>query len=76
MTTHQTNKLFLPTTTNENSLIVDKNSIPFLVAILDIMVQTLSSHSYFIAVMQEKHHLCTQFILKETKQELVIFSRI
>ena len=29
----------------------------------------LGSHSYLIAVMQGKHHLCTQFILKQNTNE-------
>ena len=31
--------------------------------------QILGSHSYFIAVMQGKHHLCTHFILKQNTNE-------
>ena len=29
----------------------------------------LGSHLYFIAVMQGKHHLCTQFIVKQNTNE-------
>ena len=29
----------------------------------------LSSHSQFVDVMQGKHHLCTQFILKQNTKE-------
>ena len=33
------------------------------------MIQILGSHSFFIAVMQGKHHLCKQFIIKQNKNE-------